>query len=49
MVKDLLAKRIANEPIDLEALAQQPLYVPESMPALDVIERLARDARTWRW
>ena len=25
MVKDLLAKRIANEPIDLEALAQQPL------------------------
>jgi putative hemolysin len=40
MVKDLLAKRIANEPIDLAALAQQPLFVPESMPALDVIERL---------
>ncbi len=45
MVKDLLAKRIANEPIDLEALAQSPLYVPESMPALDVIERL-RETRS---
>lgn len=45
MVKDMLAKRIAGEPIELEALAQPPLYVPESMPALDVIERL-RETRS---
>jgi putative hemolysin len=45
MVKDLLAKRMVDEPIDLEALAQPPLYVPESMPALDVIERL-RETRS---
>ena len=40
MVKDLLAKRMANEPINLAELAQPPLFVPESMQALDVIERL---------
>jgi putative hemolysin len=45
MVKDMLAKRIAGEPIELEALAQPPLFVPESMPALDVIERL-RETRS---
>lgn len=45
MVKDMLARRIAGEPIDLEALAQPPLYVPESMPALHVIERL-RETRS---
>jgi putative hemolysin len=45
MVKDMLAKRIAGEPIELEVLAQPPLFVPESMPALDVIERL-RETRS---
>lgn len=45
MVKDLLAKRMANEPIDLAELAQPPLFVPESMAALDVIERL-RETRS---
>jgi putative hemolysin len=45
MVKDLLAKRMANEPINLAELAQPPLFVPESMPALDVIERL-RETRS---
>jgi len=45
MVKDMLAKRIAGEPIVLEELAQPSLYVPESMPALDVIERL-RETRS---
>ena len=45
MVKDLLSKSIANEPIDLVELAQPPLFVPESMPALDVIERL-RETRS---
>ncbi len=40
MVKDLLAKHMVDEKIDLVELAQPPLFVPESMPALDVIERL---------
>ena len=44
MVKDLLASHIADQPLDLAALAQPPLYVPESMQALDVIERL-RESR----
>lgn len=44
MVKDMLASQIADQPIDLAALAQPPLYVPESMQALDVIERL-RESR----
>lgn len=45
MVKDLLARRMADDPINLADLAQPPLYVPESMAALDVIERL-RETRS---
>lgn len=45
MVKDLLAKRMDNEPIRLAELAQPPLFVPESMAAFDVIERL-RETRS---
>ena len=44
MVKDLLASEMANQPLDLAALVQPPIYVPESMQALDVIERL-RESR----
>lgn len=36
--KDLLARALAGQPIDLAALARQPLYVPESMRALQVLE-----------
>lgn len=36
--KDLLARAFVGQPIDLMALVQQPLYVPESMPALRVLE-----------
>ncbi|HXH10628.1 MAG TPA: hemolysin family protein [Alphaproteobacteria bacterium] len=36
--KDLLARAFVGQPIDLMALAQQPLYVPESMRALHVLE-----------
>lgn len=45
MVKDLLAKRMVDETIQLADLAQPPLYVPESMAAFDVIERL-RETRS---
>jgi putative hemolysin len=40
MVKDLLAKRLTNETMYLVELAKPPLYVPESMAALSMIERL---------
>jgi putative hemolysin len=36
--KDLLARTLAGEAIDLRTLAQPPLYVPESMRALTVLE-----------
>lgn len=37
-VKDLLARSLAGEAIDLTAALQTPLFVPESMPALNVLE-----------
>ena len=44
MVRALLASEMPNQPLDLAALVQPPIYVPESMQALDVIERL-RESR----
>ena len=38
-VKKLWAVSLAGEPIDLRALAEPALIVPESMPALEVLER----------
>ena len=40
MVKDMLGKRVTGEPMELETIVQPPLFVPESMPALELIERL---------
>jgi putative hemolysin len=37
--KDLLAHTLTDQPADLNLTLQQPLYVPESMPALQVLER----------
>ena len=37
-VKDFLARSLAGQPLDLKALLRQPLYVPESMRALKVLE-----------
>jgi putative hemolysin len=36
--KDLLAHSLGQQPVDLITPLQQPLYVPESMPALRVLE-----------
>lgn len=36
--KDLLAQILRGEPIDLKALMKPPKFVPESMPAFDVLE-----------
>jgi len=37
--KDLLAHTLTDQPIDLQTTLEQPLYVPESMQALQVLER----------
>ncbi|HEX7022131.1 MAG TPA: hemolysin family protein, partial [Trueperaceae bacterium] len=38
-VRDLLIDGLAGLPLDLEGALQRPLYLPESMPALQVLER----------
>lgn len=37
--KDLLVLKLRNEPLDLRPLLQRPLMVPESLPALRLLER----------
>jgi putative hemolysin len=37
--KDLLAHTLTDQPVDLRTTLEQPLYVPESMQALQVLER----------
>jgi putative hemolysin len=37
--KDLLAHTLTDQPVDLHSTLEEPLYVPESMPALQVLER----------
>ncbi len=39
LAKDLLAQSLAGEPLDLAAIMRPALFVPESMPALLVVER----------
>ena len=36
--RDLLARNLCGESFDLKSLLQKPLYVPETMPALKVLE-----------
>lgn len=42
--KDLSTRLLAGQPVDLRAIAQPPLYVPETKPVLQVIE-LFRETR----
>ena len=37
--KDLLAHTLPNQPVDLRSTFEDPLYAPERMPALQVLER----------
>jgi putative hemolysin len=37
--KDLLVRKLQGEPLDLRPLLQRPLMVPESLPALRLLER----------
>lgn len=40
--KDLLDRCIAGHAIDLKAVLQQPLFIPESMPALKALEQFKK-------
>lgn len=42
--KELLARCLANQPVDLKATLRQPLYVPESLRALQVLELFKQSA-----
>jgi putative hemolysin len=42
--KELLLHFLRGQPLDLAAILQQPLYVPESMRALEVLELFKRSA-----
>jgi putative hemolysin len=44
MAKDLLGQLLAGEAINLEKVLQPPLFVPEGMPALQVLDRF-KEAR----
>ncbi|GIV76821.1 hemolysin family protein [Litorilinea aerophila] len=39
LAKDLLAQCMSGQPLDIQAVMRPALFVPESMPALNVIER----------
>ncbi len=40
--KDLLVQQLSGKPVDLRGLLQPPLFVPDSMPALEVLEMFKR-------
>ncbi len=40
LTKDLLAQVLAGQPLDLHSVLRQPLFIPESTPALEVVDRL---------
>ena len=41
-LKDLLEQALAGSPLNFEAVLRQPLFVPESLPALAMLERFRR-------
>lgn len=45
LVKDLFTATLAGKPIDVTSVMQPPLFIPDSTPALEVLERL-RQTRT---
>jgi putative hemolysin len=42
--KNLLVQNLSNKPLDLKALSQPPLFIPESMSALKVLELFKQKA-----
>jgi putative hemolysin len=45
LVKDLFTSTLSGQPLDLRSVMQPPLFIPDSMSALEVLERL-RQTRT---
>ncbi|MGL4648274.1 MAG: hemolysin family protein [Caldilineaceae bacterium] len=45
LVKDLFAASVRGQPMDLRAVMQPAVFIPDSMPALEALERL-RQTRT---
>lgn len=45
LVKDLFAQTLVGQNLELRNVMQQPLFIPDSMPALEALERL-RQTRT---
>ena len=43
--KEVLARCLAGQPLDLKASLQEPLFVPEKMPALKVLERFKQSSQ----
>jgi putative hemolysin len=39
LAKDLLAQCLSNQPLDLRSILEPPLFVPETMPALEALDR----------
>lgn len=44
-VKDLLARHLANGSLDLKATMKEPLFMPESMPALKALELFKKSGK----
>jgi putative hemolysin len=43
LAKDLLARSLAGQPVDLRSVLRPALFVPENMPALDVLQRFREE------
>jgi putative hemolysin len=43
--KDLLARNMAGQPFDLKASMKEPLFIPESMPALKALELFKKSGK----
>lgn len=40
LTKDLFAQSLDGKPLDLQSVLRQPLFIPESTPALEVVDKL---------
>ena len=43
--KDLLSRYMSNHPLDLKATMKEPLFIPESMPALKALELFKKSGK----
>jgi putative hemolysin len=43
-IKDLLAQSLRNSPLDLKSILSNPLYIPEKMPVMQVLDLLKKES-----